>query len=100
MVSQFHYGSIEMIYQQVSDVRNIIKSQFHYGSIEISPSLISALQFAMCLNSIMVRLKFLNTKEAFVNLKKSQFHYGSIEMIQPESVPARVAVVSIPLWFD
>ena len=57
--SQFHYGSIEMIFVKAPYLREQWESQFHYGSIEMSDLVMDP-----------------TTRE---NL--SQFHYGSIEII-------------------
>ncbi len=40
-MSQFHYGSIQMLALLLLEIPQYISSQFHYGSIQISKSSIA-----------------------------------------------------------
>ena len=52
-----------------------------------------------CFNSTMVRLKENMALQIGECPAWFQFHYGSIKGVSV-SIVARVAIVSIPLWFD
>ena len=75
-------------------------SQFHYGSIEIFNVCIYQSTLSS-LNSIMVRLKYEGGfRECDDIVMRSQFHYGSIEIVGSSNGSNNSDTVSIPLWFD
>ena len=138
-ITIFHYGSIEISYltphstpltphqspitnhnfplwfdwnfsERIKRNKKYGTSQFHYGSIEMSKRLIWMITTKLCLNSIMVRLKYpgrgamvtsfhevsiplwfdWNPECWFivpVHFEVSQFHYGSIEMNSASMLP-------------
>ena len=99
IMSQFHYGSIQM-YKNPKEKNEIVMSQFHYGSIQINSVCIIIIKTRLCLNSTMVRFKSSWSSYDDLRVIVSQFHYGSIQIETTLLKICRSYQVSIPLWFD
>ncbi len=78
--SQFHYGSIQIVYSQNFVDNLAVLSQFHYGSIQMNKN---------------------GSKKSFKKPTESQFHYGSIQISNIAGDMFMFYIpVSIPLWFN